>query len=193
LLRKSNLKGLSVPESAERLIVKLFADDTTVYLNRGDSFENLEAVLEKWCKAARAKFNIKKTEVIPAGNDEYRQSVITTRRLGTNGAIIPPNIHIAADGEAVRILGAFIGNRVDENASWLQITKNIDMKFKQWERLSPTIIGRKHIVQMFAGGMTQFRTKAQGMPKKVEKQIKSEIGKYLAKGSSHPAISLDQM
>ncbi|KIY53640.1 hypothetical protein FISHEDRAFT_8811, partial [Fistulina hepatica ATCC 64428] len=193
LLRKSNLKGFQVPGSAERLIVKLFADDTTVYLHREDSFGELEAILETWCKAARAKFNIKKTEIIPVGKEDYRRQVVVTRRLNDNGEAIPANVHIAADGVAVRILGAYIGNKVDEGALWLQVAAKVEQRLDQWERLNPTIIGRKLIIQMFTGGMTQFRTKAQGMPKNVEKKFKSLIGKYIAKGSSHPLIALDQM
>ncbi|PPQ85541.1 hypothetical protein CVT25_006781 [Psilocybe cyanescens] len=73
LMRQSpKLKGLKIPGLKEKLIVNLFADDTTVFLNNADKFEDLQAILDKWCTASTARFNIGKTEIIPLGSDEYR-------------------------------------------------------------------------------------------------------------------------
>ncbi|KIY44924.1 hypothetical protein FISHEDRAFT_10163, partial [Fistulina hepatica ATCC 64428] len=195
MLRKSNLRGMSIPgkDEAERLIVKLFADDTTVYLSQYDDFQDLENILAKWCKASAAKFNIMKTEVIPVGTKEYRQQVIDTRKIQENGEPIAPTVHIVIDGEAVRILGAWIGNETNEVEPWAPIIQRIEETMVRWERLNPTIIGRRLIVQMFAGGMTQFRAKAQGMPKSVEKKVQKMICAYMAKGSDHPRISMEQL
>lgn len=72
-LRKSNLKGFTIPGKAERLIATFFADDTTVYLSADDGFGELQEILDRWCLAAGAKFNISKTEIIPMGTPEYRE------------------------------------------------------------------------------------------------------------------------
>ena len=71
MLRDSTLKGLEIPGDTECLITTLFADDTTVYLSEEDKFDDLQQILQKWCHVSGAKFNVKKTVVIPAGTPEY--------------------------------------------------------------------------------------------------------------------------
>lgn len=59
----------------------MFADDTTVFLHKDDSYKNLVNILEHWCTASGAKFNIAKTEVIPLGKEDYRTNHIELRKL----------------------------------------------------------------------------------------------------------------
>lgn len=47
MLRSSDLKGIIIKEEAERLIATLFADDTIVYLNEEDSFQDLQKLLRE--------------------------------------------------------------------------------------------------------------------------------------------------
>ncbi len=75
MLRKSNLKGLEVPGSEERLIAKLFADDTTTFLHEKDDLDDLMKILENWCIASGARFNIEKTQIIPIGSKEFHLKV----------------------------------------------------------------------------------------------------------------------
>jgi hypothetical protein len=71
-LRNSNeLEGLSFPWVDEKLIVNLFADDTTLYLNSNDKFDTVDKILNAWCKVSGAKFNIEKTEIIPIGTETH--------------------------------------------------------------------------------------------------------------------------
>ncbi|KAF8986802.1 hypothetical protein BDZ89DRAFT_884954, partial [Hymenopellis radicata] len=106
-LRKSTLRGLDIPNhpEMERLIATLFADDTTTYLDKSDNFTELQAILDRWCLASRARFNINKTEVIPIGSETYRELVAETRRTNNDpSSEIPEGIRISKDGHAVRIL-----------------------------------------------------------------------------------------
>jgi len=91
------------------LKASLFADDTTVYLSQEDSFQELQAMLNMWCRASGAKFNIAKTEIIPIGTPQHWRNMCETRRLSPNQPPIPGDIHIVKDGEPTRILGAWIG------------------------------------------------------------------------------------
>jgi hypothetical protein len=50
--RNSHLKGYKIPNALDRVITKLFADDTTVYLMAEDKFEDLQVILDKWCAAS---------------------------------------------------------------------------------------------------------------------------------------------
>jgi ferredoxin len=87
------------------LITTLFADDTTVFLSEFDNFRDLESILDKWCIACGACFNVSKTEIIPIGDPLYREKVITTRCIYPSQEPLPNGIHIAQDQESVRMLG----------------------------------------------------------------------------------------
>lgn len=179
LRKKKELKGYKIPNCTEKLIVNLFADDTTVFLSEDDRFEDLQEELDTWCKASTARFNINKTEIIPIGTEEFRQKVILTRTTSDETNHIPENLHIAIDGEATRILGAWVGNKVNVTNIWSPILDKVDERLSIWEKTHPTIEGRKLIVQMMAGGITQYLTQAQGMPKDVEKKLTKTIRKFM--------------
>ena len=68
--RSQNIEGIQIPSRREFLKVKLFADDTTVYLSENDRWDDLQSILSRWCAVSGAKFNIEKTEIIPLGSRE---------------------------------------------------------------------------------------------------------------------------
>jgi hypothetical protein len=185
-LRHSNLTGYRVSELVGDIVTALFADDTTVYLREEDNFDNLQRVLGKWCQASSAKFNVGKTEIIPIGTHEYRSSVIETRMLNPRDAPLPGHIHIAKEGESVRILGARIGNGLDAHAVWTPTIEKIDAALERWERTHPTLEARRHIVQTTIGSMTQYLTQVNGMPKSIEKILTKMEWDFVWGGKSPP-------
>ncbi|KIY46165.1 hypothetical protein FISHEDRAFT_8825, partial [Fistulina hepatica ATCC 64428] len=178
-LRRSDLHGLEVPGCEERIILLLFADDTTVYLADADKMSDLQKILDEWCEASRAKFNVKKMEIILIGEKEYRVRMAQTRHRDTASEVIPQETHIAVDGEAVRILGAWFGNNIDDGAPWLPVLGKVTKAFERWEKSKPTIGGRRLIVQMVAGGITQYLAEVQGMPEAVEKKLTKRIRQFM--------------
>lgn len=58
--------------------VNLYADDNMVYPSNSDCYSDLKSTLKTWCKASRAKFNLKKTEIIPIGTETHRTHVINS-------------------------------------------------------------------------------------------------------------------
>jgi exonuclease III len=190
LIRGSSLKGLEIPEYAGKTIVSLFADDTTVYLSSQDSFETLQGILAKWCLGSRARFNVGKTEIIPVGGTQYRETVLEERRLNESQNRIEPNIHIAADKEPVRLLGAWIGNDVPENTQWPAVLEKIEAKLAQWEKGRPSMEGRRHIVNMYIAGMTQFLTKVQTMPPEHEKTLDKRVRSFMWRTEATPPVSM---
>ena len=115
------LDGLHINGEVERTMAMLFADDTTVYLSEKDSFSDLQDILSKWCCASKAKFNVQKTEIIRVGTEAYHAEVVEKRKLSSGHPEIPPQIQISRDGEPVRVLGAFVGNKVDQVNIWSPI------------------------------------------------------------------------
>jgi hypothetical protein len=71
-LRNSDkLKGYNIPGITDKIIVNLYADDTTIFLSELDKYSDLETILSKWCCASGAKFNLEKTEIIPIGTKTH--------------------------------------------------------------------------------------------------------------------------
>ncbi|KAK0450872.1 hypothetical protein EV421DRAFT_1888685 [Armillaria borealis] len=133
MLCDSTLDGYKFPNDRDRLITMLFADDTTII----------------W----------RKVQVIPIGSLGYKQTVLETRKTSPVQTAIPADVHIARDGEAVRIVGT-LG------------------EFDVWEKTHPTIEGRRLLIQMYVGELTQFLTRAQGMPDSVLLQIQKMISNF---------------
>ncbi|KAJ7125859.1 hypothetical protein C8R46DRAFT_832846, partial [Mycena filopes] len=193
MLRKSNLKGYNIPGVVDKVITKLFADDTTVYLAAEDKFENLQEILDKWCAASSAKFNVGKTEIIPIGTEEYRQSVIDTRKLNDEDIVLPANIHLAKDGEAVRILGAQVGNGVQIEETWTPTVEKIDSSLERWGRNHPSLEARRHITQITFGSMTQYRTQVNGMPKPVVKLLNRKQRDFIWAGAKSSPVQKEML
>ena len=188
LCNSQELRGYNIPSVAQKIIVSLYADDTTIYLSKTDSYTELLKILTKWCTASGAKFNIEKTEVIPTGTEPHRQCVITTRHINPMDPPLPQEIKITEDGNAVRNLGAWIGNKVKEITPWEPILDKVRMTLQCWNKGHPTLDAKRHIVQMFAGGMTQFLTKAQGMPCQIEDALVKIICSFIWDESTAPPM-----
>ncbi|PPR02140.1 hypothetical protein CVT24_011391 [Panaeolus cyanescens] len=177
-LRNSNLKGIQIGDS-QRLIASLFADDTTVYLSESDDVAELFETLTNWCKVSGAKFNKNKTEIIPIGSPQYRNLTSTRRSLNEAHKPIDNSIRISTNGDATRILGAWVGYKIDEISIWNKLLDEINNILRQWEKGRPTLEGRRLIVAMYIAGKTQFLTRVQGMPKQIEDRLQSLINRFM--------------
>ena len=193
-IRKSQLlKGINIPCTKKSLKVKMFADDTTVFLSEEDSMNDLQNILTNWCEVSGAKFNIEKTEIIPLSNDLQRHNMIATRKLGKNSSPLPPNIHITKDGEPVRILGAWLGTNVDQETTWAPIMENCVKRLKTWSAAKHSLNGQRLILQMQVAGVTQYLTKVQGMPKNIENDLKSLIKQFMWNYEKTDTVNHPQM
>ncbi|TFY82529.1 hypothetical protein EWM64_g1481 [Hericium alpestre] len=115
MLRASpKLRRFKIPGIAEKVLVSLFANDTAIFLSEYDRYDDLTDILEKWCAASGAKFNINKTEIIPIGSIDHRRRILETRKIhpDDNGQLID-GINVATDGNPIRYLGRWIGNNVN--------------------------------------------------------------------------------
>ncbi|KAI0764254.1 hypothetical protein BD413DRAFT_446488, partial [Trametes elegans] len=193
MIRKSDIRGINIPHSAEALKATLFADDTTSFLSADDDFADLQKVLDTWCGAAKARFNIAKTEIIPIGTPEFRAGMVSTYRVTGAWGNYPRSARIAADGEPVRILGAWMGNGLDECEIWSPKLEAIRNMLEKWTRSRPTLEGKRHVVQMFAGGMSQFLTTVQRMPRAVITRLTAIIRGYLWNERHTPPVRMEQM
>ncbi|KAJ2935709.1 hypothetical protein H1R20_g1384, partial [Candolleomyces eurysporus] len=193
MLRNSSLEGFKVHEEIDRVITTLFADDTTVYLSKNDSFNELESTLNKWCSASGAKFNVEKTEIIPVGHPDYRANLIRDRIIpNSQNEKLPDGIHIAKDGEPIRALGAFVGNKVDNAHVWAPTIETLENKVNYWLKSNPSLEGRSYLTKLEPGGRTQYRAMVQGMPKQVTKRINQIINQIIWNGRI-PGVNKERM
>ena len=187
-------QGLTIPGLGEKLIINMFADDTTLYLNENDRFDNVEPKLMKWCEVSGAKFNIEKTEIIPIGTREHRQAVETMRKLNPRDCTpLDDRIHIAKDGEAVRSLGAWIGNKADDPTPWELTLDKIRKKLEMWKKSHPTVYGKSLITQAIIGGHTQFLAMAQGMPRHIEEALTKMTRDFIWEQDTSPRMALEHL
>jgi hypothetical protein len=54
------IKEISIPSLIEKLVIKLFTDNTSIYLSKSDDFQNVQKMLEEWCEILGVKFNKEK-------------------------------------------------------------------------------------------------------------------------------------
>ncbi|PBK83039.1 hypothetical protein ARMGADRAFT_1048523 [Armillaria gallica] len=141
-------------------------------------------ILDNWCIVSGAKFNIDKTEILLIGVPSHQEAVhhhCNSAELDMTGSQVPEEIKIAADGVAVRTLGAWVGNKVKQ----VDIEENL-----RWELGHPIMEGHQLIVLMVASGMTQYLTKVQGMPPNIPARNKvitvTWLRAYLDFSSNHP-------
>lgn len=188
-----HLRGIGIP-GIDNILITLFADDTTLFLNKNDRLDDAQRILDQWCRVSGAKFNLEKTEIIPIGTEEHRSTIITTRKVNPlDQAPLHDLIRIARDGEATRSLGAWIGNHTHDLTPWETILDKIHKALERWRQTRPTLQGRKLIIQTIVGGHTQFLTKAQGMPPTIENALTKMTRDFLWEDDSSPRIALSTL
>ncbi|KAI0037710.1 hypothetical protein FA95DRAFT_1670843, partial [Auriscalpium vulgare] len=174
-----NLTGFHIPGLMNKLIINLFADDTLLYLSKEDRYIDVKPILDNWCAESGAHFNIDKTEYIPIGSKQHREQVLETKRLSPRDRRLPPTARIAKDGTAVRYLGGFVGNDIDDTIPWNAVLDKVNERLTQWSHYHPSLRGKKAIVQMFVGGCTQYLAKVQGTPKTIERSLTKIVRNFI--------------
>jgi len=182
-IRNSNLKGVEVEGLTKRIIVSLFADDTLIYMNEQDDMNEVKEIIEVFCKASTAKFNLEKTEYLPVGKPEYREKVETTRRINNKpGNKIPNNITIIKEGQTMRTLGSWVGNGGNQNPQWNSIIKKQQDILEKWGKMRPSYRGKELILKALVQSRALFLATVNGMPKETEKKMQKEMKLFLWNG-----------
>jgi len=186
-----NIKGLMIPSVENAIKIMLFADDTNLFLSKNDWLDYIQEILDEWCKASGARFNLEKTEIIPIGKPSHRRTIAETRRINPQDTNpLPPRIRITCNGEAVRILGAWIGNKNNDQTPWEPILDTIKSKLDLWERAHLTLNRKRIIIQAIIGGHTQFMAKAQGMPSHIKNALTNMMSKFIWNQGTRPRIAM---
>jgi hypothetical protein len=186
-----DIDRLTIPGLKSRIKVNLFVDDMTLYLSKDNRMDKVESILKAWCKVSGAKFNMEKTEIIPMGSTAHRDRIHATWKINQlDTTTLDTRIRITKDSEAIRSLGAWIGNNANDLSPWETILDKIKNKLERWNRMHPTIFGKGIIAQAVVGGHTQFLTKAQGMPPHIEDALMKTLRDFIWDNDTHLRITL---
>jgi hypothetical protein len=93
---------------------------------------------------------VSKTEITPYGTEVYCKELLATRKFNHLNEPIQNDVHIAKEGEAVRILGGYVGNSIDTFAVWTPVLDKIDSDYECWANINPTMNMRKNINQIIS-------------------------------------------
>ena len=120
------LNGYQIPGLPEKIIVNLYADDTTLFLSEEDNLDHIYKILDTWCKASGAKLNPGKMEILLIGTHTHRTRLCKTHKLNPKECNpINEGIRIIKDKETMRVLGAWIRNITDATTPWELILDKI--------------------------------------------------------------------
>ena len=190
-VRESKLKGMKINEKLNRLLVSLFADDTLVYLSEKDEMKELEKVIENFCQASTAKFNKEKTEYLPIGNEKYRRKVIETRKIC--GKELDKEAKIIREGEAMRTLGAWVGNKINNGLQWEGVIRRQEEAIEKWGKANLTLKGKEIILKAIVQSKATFLATVNGMPKEIEKKMKRMFKDFIWNGKRKGLMSWEQI
>ena len=190
-IRQSKLKGIKINKEVKRLIVNLFADDTLVYLDKSDNFEELNRIIDTFCKASTARFNMEKTEYLPIGNKQFRKEAIRTRRIGKNK--IEDNVKIIKEGEAMRTLGAWVGNEANTKMQWETILQKQEKVITAWSNTNMSLKGKEIILKALIQSKAMFLATVNGMPRDIEMKMKRLFKNFLWNEKTRGLMSWEQI
>lgn len=71
--------------------------------------------------------------------------------------------------------------------------EKISAKIEDWKKSKPTLEGKRHVIQMFVGGMSQYLTDVQRMPKPVLDRLNVLARAYLWKDKHSPPVAFNQL
>jgi len=179
-IRSSPLEGFRINDNLTRVLVKVYADDTTIFLGPQDNPADLQKCLDLFCEASTARFNDTKTEVIPMGLKNLRDELIQNREY--NGWKIEEAVHIARKGEAIRILGSWQGNGIDIQDKWNDILERQMKTMKRWNCLYPSVNGRVMIAKTLVVSLAQYLMTVNGISNKNLMTMEKNIRRFIWNG-----------
>lgn len=179
-IRKSKLKGIKTSTIEEPLKATLFADDTLIYLSKGDQLKEMKRVVDLFCKASTAKFNLEKTEYLPVGPKQYREKLYRTRKFGREA--IEEGITIIKDGEPMRTLGAWVGNMSDTRLQWDRILEQQQKIMDTWSKMNLPFGGKELVLKALIQSRALFLATVNGMPKDIMHTMKKQMRSFMWNG-----------
>ncbi|KZT17927.1 hypothetical protein NEOLEDRAFT_1081776, partial [Neolentinus lepideus HHB14362 ss-1] len=193
MIRQSGLKGFKIDGIEERVIVSLFADDTLVYLHENDKLEELTKILDTFCEASTAKFNLNKTEYLPIGSPLHRDRVKTTGLLNKDQEIPVPKDTIKGDASPMRTLGCWVGYNIDITEKWKKIENNQEATIAIWDQINPSLYARPMVIKGVVESQGHFLTRVNTCPPHIAKRMNYRARTFLWRGKKRGHMPFEEI
>ena len=180
-LRDSPLQGLKPKGMKEKFVASLFADDTLSFIRETDKLTDLYHVIDTFCTASTAKFNLEKTEFLPVGPEEWRRQVIETRTIGEDNQI-PDDVKIIDEEEAMRTLGCWIGNNIDIDPQWTKILEKQRDIMDEWAKSHLSFKGKELVLKSLIQSRALFLATVNYMPEDIKKRMEKQMRNFMWDG-----------
>jgi recombinational DNA repair protein RecR len=120
--------------------------------------------------ASTAKFNLEKTEFLPFGEKKFREKFIKERTIGTYK--LEENLTIIKEGQAMRTLGAWVGNEITTRAQWDSIIIKQKEIIKKWSKMHLSYRGKELVLKALIQSRAMFLATVNGLPNDIETEMK---------------------
>src|SRR5258707_1131755 len=109
-----------------------------------------------------------------------RNELLRTREF--NGWSIEEEVHLAQDGEAIRLLGSWGGNTTNANAKWEGILEKQLKIMKLRDLRHPSTIGRVLITKALVIPVAYYLMTVNGIPRRYLLSTEKDIRNFIWKG-----------
>jgi len=142
----------------KNLKIKLFADDTQIFLSEGEKVNTFLEVTEGYRTLSGAKYNVEKSEAFTVNNGK-RDS----------------ESEIRYSEKQVRVLGAYVNDGSRARNKWLEIHKKLKQICAEWSKKGLTIKGRAIIAKALLHSRTLYLALSSDIPPDILRKIDSTI------------------
>ena len=157
-----NIKGYKITPNQEKKLVA-YADDTTLILTEPNSIQEAIKKITNYCSASGAELNQEKTEIIIMGPWKIRdlREVLSWVK------------------EEVMILGIKYCAENMGKLNYTPIVTEIRGKMEIWGKRAHNMMGRSHLLNIYAFPKLLYRMRHIEIPKEIKKQLKAEMFKFI--------------
>ena len=160
--QNQSIKGYKITPSSEKKIVA-YADDTTLLLTDKVSIQQSLETIERYCNASGAMINKEKTEVLITGPWKIRD----IREV------------LAWAKDEATILGITYSKNNMGQKIFSNIIKEIKGKMEIWGKRAHNIVGRSHLLNIYALPKILYRLRHIDMPNDLHKTLNREIFNFV--------------
>ena len=166
LVRDENqIKGIDLPNSAQRSVISQYADDTTLTLSDFHSVEQCFNLINIYERASGARINMTKTEGLLCGS---------LRNRGASQSVIP----IKWTTDKIKVLGLWVGNQDTDHENWSSKLDKFCATLQSWRHRDLSYRGKVCVINQLAASVLWYTASILVMPQWVERALEKALWSF---------------
>jgi len=154
--------GLPIPKSNSKIKIKLYADDTVIFIQNGKDIERMNYWIKIYSIASDAKINKSKTEALSFNIKD------------------PPDLEFKIDNsKSIKYLGILIGWNVKDEDIWNPIIQKMEKEMAKIKLWSLTLKGRINCFKSLILSKIYYTLNTQSIPLIYKKKIQLLMWKFI--------------